>query len=252
CIMCGHCVGICPTDAVIYESDDPFEEFEGVKDQSKICSYETLMHLIRSRRSIRQYKDKDVKEEDIKSVLNAMRYAPSSRNAQEWKYVVVQDKELIDRMKNETIQMLKLLKKLLKYGKYLKFLLPKKFKMMIEDPTREDSLDRDLKKLEEGEDHIFYEAPVVIVMYSSVYGSEVMAGNDGGIAFSHGMHAAQTKGLGTCWIGFAQEALNRSDDLKEDLNIDKEMSIIGVMILGYPAVEYQKVPPREPLDIQWM
>ncbi|MFO8019700.1 MAG: nitroreductase family protein [Promethearchaeia archaeon] len=252
CIMCGHCVAICPTDAVVYESEEPFEEFDGIKEPSKICSYDTFMRLTRSRRSIRQYKDKEVKEKDIEAVLTAMKYAPSSRNAQKWQYAVVQDQEVINHMRQATIKMLKLLKKLLKYGKYLKFLLPKRYKTMIEDPTREHSLDRQLEELERGGDHIFYNAPVVIVIYSSVYGSEIMAGNDAGIAFSHGMQAAQTRGLGTCWIGYAQEAINRTDDLKEELNIDEEMTITGVMVLGHPAAEYRKVPPREPLKIRWI
>ena len=252
CIMCGHCVSICPTDAVIFESDEPFEVFEGVEDPSKITSLENYLHLIRSRRSIRQYKDKSVDKEDIEAILNVMKYAPTASNAQERRFVVVKDTDLISRIRKATENMMKLLKKLLKWGKYLKFLLPKRFKVMIEDPTREDSLERQLKAIKEGKDHVFHGAPVVIIMYAPVVGSELMAGNDAGLAFSHGMEAALTKGLGSCWIGFAQEALNRSDDLKEDLNIDDDMTVIGVMILGHPAVEYKKAPPREPLKVDWI
>jgi nitroreductase len=42
-----------------------------------------------------------------------------------------------------------------------------------------------------------------------------MAGADIGIVLAHLMLAATTKGLGTCWIGFAQEALNSSKKNKQ-------------------------------------
>jgi len=50
-----------------------------------------LWEAIRNRRSIRKYKDQPVEEEKLARVLEAGRLAPSAGNRQEWKYVVVQD-----------------------------------------------------------------------------------------------------------------------------------------------------------------
>ncbi|MCM8778363.1 MAG: nitroreductase family protein [Candidatus Omnitrophica bacterium] len=51
-----------------------------------------LMEAIRRRRSIRSYLDKPVEEEKLKKVLEAGRLAPSAKNLQEWRYIIVRDK----------------------------------------------------------------------------------------------------------------------------------------------------------------
>lgn len=50
-----------------------------------------VMEAIRRRRSIRAYADKPVEEEKLRAVLEAGRLAPSARNLQEWRYVIVRD-----------------------------------------------------------------------------------------------------------------------------------------------------------------
>lgn len=55
---------------------------------------EHLMELFRARQSERQYADRPVEREKIERVLEAARIAPSACNAQPWRYVVVDDKEL--------------------------------------------------------------------------------------------------------------------------------------------------------------
>jgi len=48
---------------------------------------------IKTRRSIRRYQDKPVPWDDISTILDAGRLAPSSGNLQNWKFIVVQDKD---------------------------------------------------------------------------------------------------------------------------------------------------------------
>lgn len=43
---------------------------------------------------MRSYKNEEVSEETLQKVLNAARMAPSASNRQEWKFVVVRDKEV--------------------------------------------------------------------------------------------------------------------------------------------------------------
>jgi len=50
-----------------------------------------VMEAIKKRRSIRSYKSKDVPEDVLRRVLDAARLAPSARNRQEWRFVVVRD-----------------------------------------------------------------------------------------------------------------------------------------------------------------
>jgi nitroreductase len=50
-----------------------------------------LMQAIRTRRSIRNFRDKSVEEEKLLAVLEAGRLAPSARNMQDWRFIVVKD-----------------------------------------------------------------------------------------------------------------------------------------------------------------
>jgi len=52
-----------------------------------------VMEAIRKRYSIRSYEDKEVEEEKLNLILEAGRLAPSASNSQEWRYVVVRDKQ---------------------------------------------------------------------------------------------------------------------------------------------------------------
>ena len=52
-----------------------------------------LHTAIRSRYSARRYKHRPVEEEQLQRVLEAGRLAPSARNDQEWRFVVVRDAE---------------------------------------------------------------------------------------------------------------------------------------------------------------
>lgn len=52
-----------------------------------------IKEAIRARRSIRNYQDRPIEQEKLARVLEAGRLAPSARNLQEWKFVVVRDKE---------------------------------------------------------------------------------------------------------------------------------------------------------------
>lgn len=57
-----------------------------------------VMTAIKSRRSIRAYKSTEVEEEKLNLILEAARLSPSARNLQNWKFIVVRDKKLRERL----------------------------------------------------------------------------------------------------------------------------------------------------------
>lgn len=57
-----------------------------------------VMTAIKSRRSIRAYKCTEVEEEKLNLILEAARLSPSARNLQNWKFIVVRDKKLRERL----------------------------------------------------------------------------------------------------------------------------------------------------------
>jgi nitroreductase len=57
-----------------------------------------LMEAIKTRRSIRKFRETPVPENLLKEVLNAGRLAPSADNAQPWKIIVVRDVQMKQRV----------------------------------------------------------------------------------------------------------------------------------------------------------
>lgn len=57
-----------------------------------------VMTAIKRRRSIRAYKSTEVEDEKLNLILEAARLSPSARNLQNWKFIVVRDKKLRERL----------------------------------------------------------------------------------------------------------------------------------------------------------
>jgi len=63
-----------------------------------------IFEVIKKRRSVRKFKSTPVPDEHITKILEATRYAPTPRNRQDWKFVVVKDRAKIDELKVQCIQ----------------------------------------------------------------------------------------------------------------------------------------------------
>ncbi|MGZ7096057.1 MAG: nitroreductase family protein, partial [Methanobacterium sp.] len=57
-----------------------------------------VFEAISKRRSIRKYKNTSVEDEKIEMILEAARIAPSAANRQEWKFIVVKNKETREKL----------------------------------------------------------------------------------------------------------------------------------------------------------
>ncbi len=59
--------------------------------QKQICGFMELLKLIKTRRTIRKYGEKNVEKEKLMKVLEAARWAPSWANTQCWEFIAVRD-----------------------------------------------------------------------------------------------------------------------------------------------------------------
>ncbi len=60
-----------------------------------------VLECIKNRRSIRKFTDAPVTEEEIRDIVAAAAYAPSWKNSQIARYVVLQDREKLDKLAEE-------------------------------------------------------------------------------------------------------------------------------------------------------
>ncbi len=59
---------------------------------------ENLHELLVNRRSIRRYTQEEVNPEDVKLILEAALMAPTSKSSRPWQFVVVEDKDMLERL----------------------------------------------------------------------------------------------------------------------------------------------------------
>jgi nitroreductase len=67
---------------------------------------DTVLDIIRKRRSIRSHTDRPIEREKIELLIEAANYAPSAGNIYPWKIVVVQDSRLVRKIQSVSPGML--------------------------------------------------------------------------------------------------------------------------------------------------
>ena len=62
---------------------------------------------IKGRRSVRAYTDEPVSKEQMEAVLEAGTWAPSGMDRQPWRFIIIEDKNLIKLVSDETKDLVK-------------------------------------------------------------------------------------------------------------------------------------------------
>lgn len=65
---------------------------------------DSFWDVIRTRRSVRQFKPDPVPQEHLLRIVDAARMAPCAGNEQPWKFVIIQDKKVIDALRDECVR----------------------------------------------------------------------------------------------------------------------------------------------------
>ena len=105
CIACGHCVAICPQGAIGH-SEFPSTAIRTIQVE-EMPTAEQVMALLKTRRSIRAFRDKPLAKETIERIIDGARFAPSGHNSQSTEYLVVQDRAVLNQVSAMVIEYLK-------------------------------------------------------------------------------------------------------------------------------------------------
>lgn len=229
CMECGHCFAICPKKAISIP-DYPADGIIEFENQTSPVSGDEFLRLIKSRRSIRDYQEKNIAKETWEKILEAGRFTATGGNGQDLKYVVVQDD--LETIKNYVWDGFAALIEQLKKSKGSTNSLVRQLRSMnaAHLASRQD-------------DRLFFNAPSLLVITSSFP-------LDGGLAASNIELMAHAEGLGVLFSGFIQRALALSEDGCNYLGIEKTQ-ICACMLLGYPNVTYRRTVPRKAAQITW-
>ena len=171
-----------------------------------------LLDLMQQRRSIRKYLDKPVERDKLNLCLEAAQLAPSACNAQPWKFIVVDDKALKDRLCETAFG-----------GIYSLSSFAREAPVMVAAVADQAS-------------------------YASRVGSLIRNTRfyliDLGIAGEHFVLQAQELGLGTCWIGWFNERA-----VKSVLKIPRGKRVAYLLSLGYyDETAMRRTHSRRPIE----
>lgn len=183
-----------------------------------------ILEAIYHRRAIRAFTSEPVDKQIIETLIDAAVHAPNALDKQRWAFVIVRDRALMQRISAEAKALT-----LKTVGSNPDF---RPFTDMLSSP--------DL--------NIFYDAPALVLICATQ--DDRFVEQDCCLAAQNLMLAAYDKGLGTCWIGFAEAWLNQPM-AKKELGIPVTFRPIAPIIVGYPQMQ-PIAPERHQPDIVWI
>jgi len=230
CFWCGHCIAVCPENAVLYEDfgDEP-REISDIPDQELSIPFKNLTNSLQTLRSIRRYKPDPVPRDILEKVLEAIRYAPTAGNAREFKISVVSNQQQLHDLGERVMET------------FLKGIDNMPAMKAMYAPVFEF-----LKKAYKTP--MYFDAPHLVVCYTT--SDTGMEATDAGIAVTYARLAAQSLGLGTCWNGFTIAAFKVDPELARLVKAKGKQW--GIFTIGYPGVTFARTVPRSPMAIKWL
>jgi nitroreductase/NAD-dependent dihydropyrimidine dehydrogenase PreA subunit len=246
CFFCGQCVAVCPGDAITHYG---FEMANFPLHTAEMdIEPDALQGFLRMRRSVRTYNQgRPVPREILERLLDAARYAPTGSNTQSLKHIIIESREMMDRLASLCIDLFKKRVDLSQNQKALSALDPRIAKRIrAERPFYQ----RVISESEAGKDPIFYQAPVLIVTYADLATTPCPL-EDATLASYQMMLMAQSLGLGSCYIGNFYECANESQAIRDMLFIPPSDDILMSFTLGYPAIRFRRLVDRRRPEVRW-
>ncbi len=222
CLNCQHCLAVCPAGAVTCHGVNAAQ----ASPPGALPEPEAVLHLLRQRRSIRQYQDENLDRATLDRLEAALAWTPTGCNDHRLFFAVVEQKEEMAFFRTEMTRMLKLL---IRTG-IMRLIYP--------------NFKRYLEEIAAGKDVVFRNAPHLIV--AATPKDAPCREADPWIALSYFDLLAQSLGVGTCWCGFAVHAFRWNWRLRKKLKLPRGYRIGAVMLFGKPAVSYARATaPRQ-------
>ena len=226
CLNCQHCLAVCPKGAVTCNGVTP----EQCPVPGPLPGSDSMLNLLRQRRSIRQFKDENLPPEVLSKLKDSLAWTPTGCNDHRLFFNVVEDKASMEFFRTETNRMLKLL---IRSG-IMRLVYP--------------NYKRYLGEILNGKDIVFRNAPHMIIV--STPKNAPCKEADPWIALSYFDLLAQTFGVGTCWCGFGVYAFRLIGKMRKALNLPPGYKIGAVLLFGKPAVVYPRATRPEPFSIE--
>lgn len=196
-----------------------------------------LLTAIKTRRSVRNFADEPVEKEDLNKILEAANWAPSARNQQPWRFIVIKNKELSEQLAAEVHKKLD----------------------DIEEKARKETDSQLLEKVRHYRVPFtfFSRAPITVAVVQTPYIGTGLAKEVGvdaskydsalqsiSAAIQNFLLAAHALNYGSCWM---TGPLIAYPEVSKLLNIKEDEQLVALLPLGKYSLA-PKAKPRKSTD----
>jgi nitroreductase len=202
-----------------------------------------VLEPIRQRRSVRSYKADSVPKDTVQQIIAAGNWAPTGHNMQLWRFVVVEDRQLRQKLVETTRPTWRRA-----FGGWADS-TDAQFRDTLTAMTPRclgwppQSYEDTIARLVELEDGMYWEAPVVIFVIGS-------RPSECWMVCQNMVLAAHSLGLGSCIVGFGA-GVTSDTEIVEALELHENEKIFGPVVVGYAQI-YPEPPEKKPPVVKWV
>lgn len=246
CIGCGHCVAVCPRQAITHSGVKSTELIGPVPGEAEV------LNLLMKTRSVRHFKPDPVSRETWNVLRRAAEYSQSGLNAQSIGLTAVEDPDTLSSVRKALLRMYDKLERMA--GSPVTRFLGRLF-MATQDyeAVLSESATQPLRRraAERGEDPVLYGAPALLLLTGP---ASQTAREDATVLSQNIMLALTARGLGGCYMGglvlgcrvFKYKPLLRA------LDLPKGQAVHQALVLGTPTVQLKRMPERKQREIRFL
>lgn len=254
---CDHCAAACPAGAVRVAAVDStlslFQTFSADARWLPHGRFDTasLVNLMGSRRSCRNYSDRPVDRPFLEDLVKAGVTAPSGSNCQPWTFTILPDRDAVNRLGRRVGEFFRKTNRMAE-NRWLRNGLKLMGRPELDTYYRlhYPTVEMALEAWDRGaHDRLFHGATAAIVVAADNDAS--CPCEDALLATGNMLLAAHAMGLGTCLVGFVIEAMRRDKSIVRMLGIPGNETPCAVIALGWPDETYQRVAGRKPATIRY-
>jgi nitroreductase len=199
---------------------------------------DAAIKIIQDRRSIREFTDEPVADQDLDLILEAARQAPSGENAQPWRFIIVKDEATRKKMGA-----------IAGGGSGRRFtaeFVTQKMQERFKNLQDEEKRQKVFKKLTSGQVSAFMaDAPINIVVCGKKDVWDMPY--DTSAAIENILLMVTALGLGACWVIAPCIDIRDEERIKALLDIPEGYKAVSILSLGHPTRPH-KPRPRLPIN----
>jgi len=176
-----------------------------------------VLRVIKSRRSIRSYRQEQISQESLDLIIEAGIYAPTAHNQQPWHFTVIQNQEMLKHINKKTKELMA------------------------------ESDEEWIQKMGSNPDfQATYNAPTLIIVSGR---KDAMAWSaDCAAAIQNMLIAAESLNIGSVWLGLMRLFFQQEEEVSK-LGIPKGYQPYYGVALGFKAGEKERTAPERNLDV---